>query len=65
MYLYLYCHPTYAYPFLLFGMALKLWAFVASVIAHRCFRLPTGILVNFGCTNLAVATLFGAYLLSR
>jgi hypothetical protein len=65
MYVYLYLRPSYVVPFLLFGMSLKYWAFAASVIAYRLFRLPKSVLVNFGCTNLAVAVLFSAYLLSR
>ena len=65
MYLYLYLHPRYAMPFLLFGMALKYWAFVASLIARRRFGLPRQIFASFGCANLAVAVLFSAYLLTR
>ncbi|HTP51387.1 MAG TPA: hypothetical protein VMK42_11860 [Anaeromyxobacteraceae bacterium] len=64
MYVYLYLHPEYAVPFLPFGMALKYWAFAASLIAYRRFQLPRSIFVNFGCTNLVVGILFSAYLLT-
>ena len=65
MYLYLYIHPEFAFPFLVFGMALKYWAFIASVIAYVKSRLPVSILVNFGIVNLFVAVLFSAYLIYR
>ena len=64
MYVYLYWHPAHAMPFLLFGMALKYWAFAASWIAYRRFQLPGKIFVNFGCTNLVVGVLFSIYLLT-
>ena len=46
-----------------FGMALKYWAFSASFIAYRKYRLPKTIFFNFGCSNLLVAILFSCYLL--
>ena len=65
LYLYLYVRPQYAFPFLLFGMALKYWAFAASVIAHLKFRLPMPVLIVFGFGNLLVALMFSFYLLFR
>ncbi len=65
MYMYLYYNPSYAVPFLYFGMALKYWAFVAALVARIWYRLPKTVLVNFGCSNLAVAVLFTIYLLNR
>lgn len=65
MYLYLYFYPEFAFPFLVFGMALKYWAFMASVIAYIKSSLPVSILVNFGVTNLCVAVLFSVYLIFR
>ncbi len=65
MYLYLYFRPEFAFPFLLFGMALKYWAFAASLVAWRKFRLPFLVFLNFGIMNLFVAVLFSGYLLLR
>ena len=63
IYIYLYLHPEYAMPFLIFGMALKYWAFLASLFSFILFKLPKDILINFGFSNLAVAILFTYYLL--
>jgi hypothetical protein len=62
MYIYLYFHPEYVMPFLVFGMALKYWAFLASLISFIRYKLPRDILFNFGFSNLAVALLFTYYL---
>ena len=64
LYIYLYIHPEYAMPFLIFGMALKYWAFAASLVAYIRYRLPGDILINFGFSNLAVALLFSYYVIS-
>jgi hypothetical protein len=61
-YLYLYVHPWYARPFLFFGMALKYWAFVVSLVAVLRYRLPVTVFFLFGVTNLTVAVLFTVYL---
>lgn len=61
--LYLYFHPQYAFPFLIFGMALKYWAFVVSLIAFVKFRVPKHVFIGFGCVNLMFAILFSSYLL--
>jgi hypothetical protein len=65
MYIYLYFNPAYAVPFLYFGMALKYWAFVASLVASIRYRLPKTILINFGFSNLFVGVLFSFYLFNR
>ncbi len=63
LYLYLFWHTQFAFPFLIFGMALKYWAFLASLIAYFKTGLPVSVLLNFGMMNLLVALLFTAYLL--
>ncbi|HPI23399.1 MAG TPA: hypothetical protein PLE73_09385 [Spirochaetota bacterium] len=65
LYLYLFFHRENAYPFLIFGMALKYWAFLTSLIAYRRYRIPAAVFFNFGLGNLAVGILFSAYLLMR
>lgn len=62
MYIYLYHHSEYAMPFLIFGMALKYWAFLASLFAYLLFKMPKDIMINFGFTNLVVAILFSYFL---
>ncbi len=64
LYYYLYKNPVYAMPFLVFGMALKYWAFLSSLVAYRRYRLPMDGLVAFGVSNLIVAILFSVYLLA-
>jgi hypothetical protein len=63
LYFYLYVHPQYTFPFLIFGMALKYWAFVVSLIAYVKFRVPKRVFIGFGCVNLMFAILFSSYLL--
>ncbi len=63
LYLYLFFHPEYVMPFLIFGMALKYWAFMASLVSFIFYKLPKDILINFGFTNLAVALLFSYYII--
>jgi hypothetical protein len=64
MYVYLYLHPEYVMPFIVFGMALKYWAFAASLVSFIFFKLPKDILINFGFSNLTVALLFTYYLVN-
>lgn len=64
MYIYLYFQPAYAMPFLIFGMALKYWAFLASLVSFIFFKLPKDILITFGFLNLAAAILFTYYLIN-
>lgn len=62
LYLYLYIHPEYAFPFLIFGMALKYWAFLSSLIAYVKSDLPVHLFVSFGLLNLIIALMFSVYL---
>ncbi len=61
MYLYLFSHEKQVIPFLLFGAALKTWAFALSAALFGIGRLPLRQFIEFGCSNGAVATLFWAY----
>jgi hypothetical protein len=63
IYFYLFQNPRYAVPFLIFGMCLKFWAFVVSLIAYKWYGLSLKDLVHFGVSNLIVAGLFAIYLL--
>jgi hypothetical protein len=62
MYFYLFQNPQYAMPFLLFGMCLKLWAFIVSLFSYRRYGLPLKDLFAFGVSNLVFAVLFAIYL---
>lgn len=64
MFVYLYFHSEYAQPFLIFGMALKYWVFLASLISYLMFKMPKDILLCFGVPSLAMAMLFNYYLIS-
>ncbi|MEW6347540.1 MAG: hypothetical protein AB1646_00630 [Thermodesulfobacteriota bacterium] len=63
IYLYLFLHPEYAMPFLVFGMCLKFWAFVVSLFAYICYALPARDFISFGLSNFVFAVLFAVYLL--
>jgi hypothetical protein len=62
MYYYMFKNPEYAMPFLIFGMSLKFWAFLSSLIAFYRYHLPKDCFVSFGITNLFIAILFSIYL---
>ena len=62
LYLYLYWHTEYVYPFLIFGAALKTWAFTIAAVLYLRNRLSSRRLVEFGVTNLVVAIGFWVYL---
>ncbi len=64
LYLYLFLNPQYAVPFLIFGMALKFWAFVVSLVAYGRYKLPKTDLFTFGVPNAILAILFALYLLA-
>jgi hypothetical protein len=64
MFAYLYFHTEYAQPFLVFGMALKYWVFLASLVSYLVYKMPKDILFCFGLPSLAVAVLFSYYLLN-
>ena len=63
MFVYLYYHPEYVKPFLVFGMALKYWVFLACLISYFVYKMPKDILLGFGVPSFAMATLFSYYLL--
>ncbi len=60
-YLYLFINPRYVIPFLVFGAALKTWAFILSAILRVRGRLAREPFLVFGGSNLLVATLFWIY----
>ncbi len=62
MFMYLYYHPENAIPFLIFGMALKYWVFLASLVAYFRYKMPKDVVLCFGFPSLAVAILFSYYL---
>jgi hypothetical protein len=63
LYLYLYIHPVFVVPFLVFGAALKTWAFLLSLYLFLIRRLPRRALFEFGVSNGIVGALFWIYLL--
>lgn len=63
IYFHLFQYPQYAMPFLIFGMCLKFWAFVVSLIAYTWYGLPSRDLFGFGVSNLIFSALFAVYLL--
>ena len=64
-YLYLYLNPSFIVPFLVFGAALKTWAFLLSLILYLKQRLSRREFVEFGVTNAMVGALFWFYLFSQ
>ena len=64
MFGYLYYHPEYVKPFLIFGMALKYWVFAASLISYLKYNMPKDVLFCFGVPSLAMAVLFSYYLIA-
>jgi hypothetical protein len=63
LYLYLYIHPRFVIPFLIFGAALKTWAFLLSLALFLMRRLSRQTLFEFGVSNGIVGTLFWIYVL--
>lgn len=63
LYLYLFWHSYYAWPFLLFGAALKSWAFSISLFLYLKKGLKWQIFAEFGLSNGFVALLFGSIFL--
>lgn len=64
LYLYLFWHSYYVWPFLLFGAALKSWAFFISLFLYLKKGLKWPIFAEFGLSNGFVALLFWIYLLT-
>lgn len=65
MYLYLFIEPEHVVPFLVFGAALKTWAFVLSALLRARSQLQPDPFWSFGVSNLVVALLFWAYLITE
>jgi hypothetical protein len=64
LYLYLYFHPAFVIPFLIFGAALKTWAFLLCAYLYSKRRLLRRTLFEFGVTNGIIAALFWIYIAS-
>ncbi|MGH1423014.1 MAG: hypothetical protein ACRBEQ_14475 [Hyphomonas sp.] len=64
MYLYLFVHQEYVWPFLIFGAALKTWAFLLAIILHLLGKISKAGLISFGLTNGIIAAAFWIYLLT-
>lgn len=62
MYILLYTEQEHVVPFLIFGAALKTWAFILSVALYRSGRVSARQLVEFGLSNMVVAIGFWVYL---
>lgn len=61
-YLYLYVTKKPVVPLLMFGAALKMWAFVLSVILLAQGRLDRGNFLSFGVSNGVVGGLFWVHI---
>lgn len=61
-YLYLYVAKKPVVPLLMFGAALKTWAFVLSVILLAQGRVDRGSFLSFGVSNGVVAGLFWVHI---
>jgi hypothetical protein len=64
LYLYLFFNPQYVWPFLIFGAALKSWAFLIALYLYRVGKLSREGLAQFGVSNGVVAIGFWVYLFS-
>jgi len=64
LYTYLFFHPEFVFPFLVFGAALKTWAFLLSLYLYVKRRVPRQLLLEFGVANGAIAVLFWIYIAS-
>ncbi len=62
LYVYLYFHTTLAIPFLVFGAALKSWAFLLSTFLYVGHRLSRRSFLEFGLSNGIVAAMFWYYI---
>lgn len=62
MYVFLFYNPIFVWPFLLFGAALKSWAFLLSLYLVNIGDLSKKAFIEFGLTNGFVAVAFWIYL---
>jgi hypothetical protein len=58
LYVYLFFHPAFVFPFLIFGASLKTWAFLLSLYLYAKGRAPRQVLLEFGVGNGVIAALF-------
>lgn len=63
-YIYLFYKPEFVWPFLIFGAALKSWAFLLSLSLFKARKLSGKAMIEFGLSNGLVAGLFWLYLWS-
>jgi hypothetical protein len=64
-YLYLYATKKPVVPLLMFGAALKIWAFVLSVILLAQGRLDRGRVLSFGVSNGVVGGLMWVHIVAE
>ncbi|GLQ31342.1 hypothetical protein [Litoribrevibacter albus] len=64
IYLYVFYVPASAVPLLVFGIALKLWSFIASLISFKKYSFPKEEFLKVGVGNLVFAILFVLYLVT-
>ena len=65
IYLYLFFNTAYIYPFLIFGAALKAWAFISCLFLYVRKRIKFKLFFEFGILNGLVAIMFVALLVSN
>jgi hypothetical protein len=65
IYTYVFFIPEVAVPLLVFGIVLKIWSFISSLISYRKFNFPKEEFFKVGVGNLVFAVLFVVYLLTR
>ncbi|PKN89296.1 MAG: hypothetical protein CVU51_00910 [Deltaproteobacteria bacterium HGW-Deltaproteobacteria-1] len=58
LYVYLFFNPALIVPILIFGAALKSWAFITSLVLYRMKLLRFKAFSEFGLSNGIVAVLF-------
>jgi hypothetical protein len=65
IYTYVFFVPQTAVPLLFFGIALKIWSFVSSLISYKKFNFPKDDFLKTGVGNLVFSVLLVVYLLNR
>ncbi len=64
IYIYVFFVPELAIPLLIFGIALKLWSFVSSLICYKKYNFPKDDFLKVGVGNLVFSVLLMIYLLT-
>lgn len=62
MYVYLFFNPSLVFPLLMFGAALKTWAFLLSLYLHSKQRMLRSAFLQFGVGNGIIAAMFWIYI---